>query len=94
MTRCKNPIHVVHEFLKLGYLEVVPADEINKSDSFRTLVYALSADISKMYRQVALSSDAKDFHRILWRDSRGQSSQDSRSIWYNVTILLFHSKSA
>ena len=33
---------------------------------------ALSFDSVNVYRQIALESCAKDFHRILWRDSPGE----------------------
>lgn len=36
---------------------------------FRTHRYALSADIEKMYRQVALHPDDARFQKILWRKS-------------------------
>ena len=36
---------------------------------FRTYPVALNADISKMYREVQLSSEDKDLHRFLWRAS-------------------------
>ena len=32
---------------------------------FQLDAVALSADIEKMYRQIALSKEAKDFHRIV-----------------------------
>ena len=35
---------------------------------FRLHQYALSADVAKMCRQVALDESDRDFHRILWRD--------------------------
>ena len=35
---------------------------------FRIHQIALSADVAKMYRQVALDESDRDFHRILWRD--------------------------
>ena len=36
---------------------------------FRFYRVALSADIEKMYRQVGLHEDYRDFHRLLWRDT-------------------------
>ena len=36
---------------------------------FRFYSTALSADIEKMYRQVGLKEEDRDFHRIPWRDS-------------------------
>ena len=37
---------------------------------FRVVPVALSADIEKMYRQVALDVPDKDFHRIIWRERK------------------------
>ena len=37
---------------------------------FRVVLVALSADIEKMYRQVALDVPDKDFHRIIWRERK------------------------
>ena len=34
---------------------------------FRFFKIALSGDVAKMYEQVALGKDDRDFHRILWR---------------------------
>lgn len=36
---------------------------------FRTHKIALTADIEKMYRQVCLSENEKEYHRILWRSN-------------------------
>ena len=35
---------------------------------FRLHQFALSADVAKMYQQVALDESDRDFHRVLWRD--------------------------
>ena len=35
---------------------------------FELVHVALSADIEKMYRQVALDVPDNDFHRIIWRE--------------------------
>ena len=35
---------------------------------FRLHQYALSADVSKIYRQVGVDKSDRDFHRIRWRD--------------------------
>ena len=35
---------------------------------FRQNVIGMTADVAKMYRQMALAANAKPFHRILWRD--------------------------
>ena len=45
---------------------------------FRTYPVALNADISKMYREVKLSTEDKDLHRFLWRDSPKEPVKDFR----------------
>ena len=45
-----------------------------QKDLFRILIrfrmhpVALSADIAKMYRQVQLDKEDKDYHRLLWKE--------------------------
>ena len=53
----------------------------------------LPADIAKIYRQIALESVAKDFHRILWRDSITDSIQQFRMarVTYGIASSAFHS---
>ncbi len=48
---------------------VVQDDLFSIVTRFRFYKIALSADIEKMYRQVALREKDRDFHPILWRDS-------------------------
>lgn len=36
---------------------------------FRTYIYAMTADITKMYRQISVDPDDYDLQRILWRES-------------------------
>ncbi len=38
---------------------------------FRTHTIGFSADISKMFREVKLHPEEKDFHRVLWRNDQG-----------------------
>ena len=45
---------------------------------FRAYPIALNADISKMYREVALSPADKDLHRFVWRESPTDPLQDCR----------------
>ena len=45
---------------------------------FRAYPIALNADISKMYREVKLSSEDKDLHRFLWRASPNLPIKDFR----------------
>ena len=51
---------------------------------FRTYPVALNADISKMYREVKLSTEDKDLHRFLWRDSPSLPVTD-----YRMTRVTF-----
>ena len=39
---------------------------------FRTFLYALTADIAQMYRQVQLHDEDRVFHRILWRENANE----------------------
>ena len=45
---------------------------------FRLYPIALTADIEKMYRQILLSPEDRDFHRILWRDSPSEPVREYR----------------
>ena len=44
---------------------------------FRVPLFAMSADISKMFREVSLHPDERDFHRYITRDEQGRL-QDQR----------------
>ena len=63
---------------------------------FRLHQYALSADIAKMYRQVALDESDRDFHRILWRDYVTDQIQELRMtrVTYGVGSSSYHSTRA
>ena len=60
---------------------------------FRLHKVAFSGDIAKMYRQIALDSCAKDFHRILWRDSPEEPIKQYRMtrVVYGIASSAFHS---
>ena len=45
---------------------------------FRTYPIAVSADISKMYREVELAEEDRDLHRFLWRPTPDDPVQDYR----------------
>ena len=45
---------------------------------FRSYPIALTADISKMYREVELSDSDRDFHRFLWRSTPEEVIRDYR----------------
>ena len=51
---------------------------------FRSYPIALTADISKMYREVKLAPEDKDLHRFLWRASPNLPLQD-----YRMTRVTF-----
>ena len=51
---------------------------------FRSYPIAITADISKMYREVELSASDRDFHRFLWR-----STPDGVILEYRMTRVTF-----
>ena len=51
---------------------------------FRSYIVAVTADISKMYREVSLSPADKDLHRFLWRPTPTDTIQD-----YRMTRVTF-----
>ena len=55
--------------------------------------WALSADVAKMYRQVALDKSDRDFHRILWRDYVTDEIRELRMtrVTYGVASSSYHS---
>ena len=59
----------------------------------RSHKFVLSADISKMYRQVALHKPDRDFHRISWSEKDTEPNQHLRMtrVTYGVTSSSFHS---
>ena len=71
----------------------VQEDLISILIRFRTHKVALLGDIAKMYRQLALSHCAKDFHRILWRDSPEEPIKHYRMtrVTYGIASSAFHS---
>ena len=60
--------------------------------SFRFHHVALTGDITKMYRQVALAKEDKDFHRLLWRESCDVPVQIYRMtrVTYGVASSSYH----
>ena len=63
---------------------------------FRLHQFALSADVAKMYRQVALDESDRDFHRILWRDFVTDEIRELRMtrVTYGVASSSYHSNRA
>ena len=60
---------------------------------FQLHAVALSADIEKMYRQTALSKEAKDFHRRVWRPDPNEELQYLRMtrVLYGIRSSSYHS---
>ncbi|XP_063722419.1 uncharacterized protein LOC134848836 [Symsagittifera roscoffensis] len=60
---------------------------------FRFYPIGLSADIAKMYRQVALEDKSKDFHRILWRSNKSDEIKHLKMtrVTYGIASSAFHS---
>ena len=60
---------------------------------FRCYPIGITGDIDKMYRQVALNKEDKDFHRILWRNEPDQPIDTYRMIrvTYGVASSCYHS---
>ena len=68
-------------------LYVGPTIQATLSDTlirFRRYPVALNADISKMYREVQLSTPDRDLHRFIWRENPGSELQD-----YRMTRVTF-----
>ncbi|XP_041379393.1 uncharacterized protein LOC121392076 [Gigantopelta aegis] len=51
---------------------------------FRHHRYALTTDVSKMYRAIKLTQSDRDYHRFVWRRNRTESLMD-----YRMTRLTF-----
>ena len=50
-------------------------DMFSTFTQFRTLLYALTADIAQMYRQVQLHEEDRVFHKTLWRENPNEPQQ-------------------
>ena len=57
---------------------------------FRHYKVGLTADIAKMYRQIGLSSTAKPFHRIVWRNDPSQEIKHLQ-MTYGIASSSYHS---
>ena len=60
---------------------------------FRQYKVGLTADIAKMYRQIGLSSTAKPFHRIVWRNDPSQEIKHLQMtrVTYGIASSSYHS---
>ena len=81
----------LNESLMVG--PVVQNDLFTIVNHFRFKLVALSADIAKMYRQIALDVPDQDFHRILWRNSENEDIKHLRMkrVTYGIAPSAFHS---
>ena len=63
---------------------------------FRFFPIVLSADIEKMYRQVALQQPDKDFHRLLWRNNSTEDIGHYRMtrVTYGIASSAHHATRA
>ena len=66
----------LNESLMVG--PVVQNDLFTILNQFRFKPIALSAEIAKMYRQVALDAPDKDFHRLLWKNRKDDKIKHMR----------------
>lgn len=60
---------------------------------FRLYKIGFTADIAKMYRQIELAEDARDFHRILWRNNPNDEIEHWRMtrVTYGIASSAYHS---
>ena len=67
-------------------------DLFNISIRFRMFKIAMSADVAKMYRQVELSLEDRELHRILWRKNPTEPILTYRMtrVTYGVASSSFH----
>ena len=58
---------------------------------FRMYPVALSADIAKMYRQVQLDTEDKDYHRLLWKEPNSTDIKTFRMtrVTYGIASSAF-----
>ena len=60
---------------------------------FRMYPVAFSADVAKMYRQVQLDAEDKDYHRLLWKEPNSTDIKTLRipRVTYGIASSAFHS---
>ena len=60
---------------------------------FRFHKIGFTADVAKMYRQIGLTKDARNFHRILWRDNPDDEIQHKQMtrVTYGIGSSAYHS---
>ena len=60
---------------------------------FRCYAIGITGDIAKMYRQIALDKDDKDFHRLFWRDTPSDPIKVYRMtrVTYGIGSSGYHS---
>ena len=60
---------------------------------FRMHLVAFSTDTAKLYRQVQLDTEDKDYHRLLWKEPNSKNIRTFRMTrgTYKTASLTFHS---
>ncbi|XP_037893969.1 uncharacterized protein LOC119640200 [Glossina fuscipes] len=77
----------LNELLMVG--PVIQRDLFTVALRFRSYTYVFTADITKMYRQIALDPDDRRYHFVLWR------SQGDRAVQlYQLTTVTYGTASA
>ena len=71
----------------------IQKDLFNILIRFRMYHVALSADIAKMYRQVQLDAEDKDYHQLLWKEPNSTDIKTLRMtrVTYGIASSAFHS---
>ena len=80
----------LNESLMVG--STIQPDLFSTLMRFRFHRVAISGDVAKMYRQVGLDTNDRDFHRILWRDNPTEPLQHLRMtrVTYGIASSAFH----
>lgn len=56
---------------------------------FRTYNYVITADIEKMYRQVLMHEDDRQFQRILWREDGEIKTYQLNTLTFGISVSPF-----
>ena len=80
----------LNESLMVG--SITQPDLLSTLMRFRFHRVAISGDVAKMYRQIGLDTNDRDFHRILWRDNSTEPLQHLRMtrVTYGIASSAFH----
>ena len=68
-------------------------DDLFDHIRFRCYAFGITGDIAKMYRQIALDKEDKDFHRIFWQDTPNDPIKVYRKtrVTYGIGSSGYHS---